>query len=154
ILFYWRRLNDVAETITDTEVRLNLPGQMTVKNRKFSIGGVVDVVREKGRTVMYDVKTHDPDYVSQNLSEYERQLNVYAYIWQKLRRHELSETAIIATQFPDSLNAAWEARELNNDAFEQELQRWNPVIQIPFDTGRGQETIKEFAHVVDSIEDG
>lgn len=110
VLAYWRKLKHVAETITDTEVRLNLPGQKSPRGRKFNIEGVVDIVREKGHTVMYDLKTHDPEYVKQNLIEYERQLNVYAHIWQNLRQQELNETAVIATRLPDSLDVAWRNR--------------------------------------------
>ena len=152
VLLYWRRLKKVADTITDTEVRLNLPGQETPKKRKFSIEGVVDIVREEGHTVMYDLKTHEPEYVMKNLAEYERQLNVYAHIWQNLRRQELNETAVIATQFPDSLNTAWENREQNPAVFERELQLWDPIIPIQFDTLHVQETIQEFARTVDLIE--
>jgi hypothetical protein len=154
VLLYWQRLKGLAETITDTEVRLNLPGQKTQKGRNFSIEGIVDIVREKGHTVMYDLKTHDPDQVRLNRSEYEQQLNVYAYIWQNLRGQELNETAIIATQFPESLNAAWEERRRDPAAFEQQLQSWDPVIPISFDTRHVNDTIKEFARTVDAIEDG
>lgn len=52
---------------------------------------------------MYDLKTHDPDYIRTNLGDYEDQLNIYAYIWKTLRRQDLDEAAIIATQFPESL---------------------------------------------------
>ncbi len=154
VMFYWHRLKDVAESITDTEVRLNLPGQRTPKGRKFNIEGVVDIVREKGRTVMYDLKTHDPEYIQKNQSEYTRQLNVYAHIWQELRQQELNETAVIATRFPDSLNVAWENRKRSPEAFEQELQKWNPVIQFPFNARHVEDVIGEFARTVDSIEDG
>jgi hypothetical protein len=154
VLFYWRRLKDIAKTITDTEVRLNLPGQKTPKKRKFCIEGVVDIVRERGRTVMYDLKTHDPDHVRQKLFDYERQLNVYAFIWKNLRQQDLNETAILATQFPASLNAAWENRDQNAAAFEQQLQQWDPIIPIPLDPQHVQETIQELARVVDDIEEG
>ena len=85
VVLYWRRLRDIAESITDTEVRLNLPCQKTPKGRAFSIEGVVDIVREADRTTMYDIKTHDLNFVKENLPFYEKQLNVYAYIWQHLR---------------------------------------------------------------------
>jgi hypothetical protein len=154
VVLYWRRLKEVAETITDTEVRLNLPGQATPKGRKFNIEGVVDIVREQGRTVMYDLKTHDPDYIRQNLTEYERQLNVYAHIWQNLRRQELNETAVIATRLPEPLDAAWVDRHRNPAAFEDALKEWNPVIPIPLNTQHVQDTIQAFASTVDRIEDG
>ena len=63
VLLYWRKLRKIAETVTDTEVRLNLPGQVTPNKRKFNIEGIVDIVRAEGRTVMYDIKTLDPRYV-------------------------------------------------------------------------------------------
>src|SRR5690348_9617353 len=100
VLLYWRRLKDIALKVTDTEVRLNLPHQVTPQGRMFGIEGIVDIVREQGETVMYDIKTHDADAIRQNLGAYEQQLNVYAYIWQKLRGEALDAMAIIATRFP------------------------------------------------------
>src|SRR5215203_1313146 len=100
---YYRKLRDVAEHVTDTEVRLTLPGQQTVNGREYTIEGIVDIVRDNDRTVMYDIKTHEADYVRQNIELYENQLNVYAHIWQNLRQQDLDETAIIATAFPQKL---------------------------------------------------
>lgn len=154
VLLYWQRLKEVAESITDTEVRLNLAGQQTPKKRAFNIEGVVDIVRGAGRTVMYDLKTHDPEYIKKNQLEYERQLNVYAYIWRKLREQPLDETAVIATRLPDSLNIAWENRERNPEAFSEELQKWDPVIPFPFNTRHVDDVIQEFGRTVDAIEDG
>ena len=96
VLLYWRRLRDVAEKVTETEVRLHLPNQTTPKGRKFNIEGVVDIVQEGEKTIMYDLKTHDADFVRANLSSYGGQLNVYAYIWQKLRGLRLDETALLS----------------------------------------------------------
>jgi len=154
VLFYWLRLKAVAEAVTDTEVRLNLAGQVTPKKRKFNIEGVVDIVREKARTVMYDLKTHDPEYIKKNASEYERQLNVYAHIWQKLRQQELDETAVIATRFPDSLNGAWDRQKEDPDRFEEELRNWNPIIEFKFNTKHVEDVVREFGRTVDAIEDG
>ena len=47
--------------------------------------GVVDIVREDDETWMYDIKTHDPDYVKTHKELYEKQLNVYSYIWQNFK---------------------------------------------------------------------
>ena len=58
VLMYWRKLHDIAEKVTDTEVKLNLPQQHTPAGRVFGIEGVVDIVRENDRIVMYDIKTH------------------------------------------------------------------------------------------------
>jgi hypothetical protein len=65
-LRYWQKLKHVAEKVTDTEVRLVLPHQQTPQNRRFNIEGVVDILRDEGRTIMYDIKTHDVDYVREN----------------------------------------------------------------------------------------
>ena len=154
VLLYWRKLRKIAETVTDTEVRLNLPNQETPYKRKFNIEGIVDIVRAEGWTVMYDLKTLDPEYVKKNLSEYERQLNVYAYIWKNLRGQRLDETAIIATQFPRALDDAYERREQNPGRFETEVEKWEPVIPVPLDDRHVEETVRELGAVVDCIEDG
>jgi hypothetical protein len=154
VLMYWKRLKKIAESITDTEVRLTLPGRKTPRGREFTIEGIVDIVREKGRTVMYDLKTHDPEYIRTNLREYQRQLNVYAYIWQTLRAQELNEMAIIATQFPEGIAAAWRNRGRNPGALDDELDRWDPVIGIGFNGSDVESTISEFADAIDAIEDG
>ena len=81
-LLYWLKLKDIAIRVTETEVRLNLPGRKTAQGRKFGIEGVVDIVKEADRTVMYDIKTHDADQVRDHIEGYEDQLNIYAFIWQ------------------------------------------------------------------------
>lgn len=158
VLLYWRRLREIAEKVTDTEVRLNLPNLQTPKGRKFGIDGIVDIVREPAtdgepaRTVMYDVKTHEADDVRANLDEYGQQLNVYAHIWQNLREQMLTETAVISTAFPEEVKRALQAGD--EAALERALQRWQPVIPIPFDTSDVAATVAHFAGVVDRIEDG
>lgn len=92
VLFYWKKMREVVENVTDTEVRLNLPEKLTPQGRKYGIEGIVDIIRENEKTVMYDIKTHDADYVRANTAEYEKQLNVYAHIWQNLRKQELDQT--------------------------------------------------------------
>lgn len=154
ILLYWKRLKKIAESITDTEVRLTLPGRKTPKGREFTIEGIVDIVREKGRTVMYDLKTHDPRDIKKYVQEYQRQLNVYAYIWQTLREQELNEMAVIATQFPKEVADAWRNRAHKPEVFDQELDRWEPVIDIGFNESDVESTISEFADTIDAIEDG
>src|SRR5689334_20809816 len=63
VRFYWRKLRHIAETVTDTEVKLNLPNQKTPKKRTFCIEGIVDIVREGEKVIMYDLKTHELEYV-------------------------------------------------------------------------------------------
>ena len=151
VLMYWRKLRSVAERVTDTEVKLSLPEQRSPKGRKFTIEGVVDIVKEEGDTWMYDIKTHDVEYIIANKDLYENQLNVYAYIWQTLRKQPLDHTAVISTSFPEKMRKAF----LNRDdaAFEYEFIQWEPLIEIDFDQSRVDETVGEFAKVVDRIED-
>lgn len=152
VLLYWRKLHDVAERVTDTEVKLNLPAQKTPGGRTFGIEGVVDIVREEGKTVMYDIKTHEVGYVRSNKELYEKQLNVYAYIWQNLRNQALDYTAIIATDYPDSIRDALAKGDSNSLAYE--LARWDPLVKLDFHPDRVQQTIDDFACTVDAIEDG
>lgn len=150
ILFYFRKMREVAETVTETEVKLTLPEQVSPEGNKFVIEGVVDIIREKHQTTMYDVKTHDADYVKANKDDYTDQLNVYTHIWQNLRNEKLDGTSIIATQFPRILKKAIDTGD--DDKMERELKKWEPVIPIPFSQEKVEDTIKKFACVVDKIE--
>ena len=150
VLFYYKKLKHVADNVTRTEVRLALPEQRTAQGRRFTIEGVVDVVQEGDETWLYDIKTHDPEHVRQHPGSYEQQLNVYAHIWQNLQRQPLHHTAIIATQYPRAMKDAWRRNDMA--AFLFEFERWQPLIELPFDQGRLEETLGSFAEVVDAIE--
>lgn len=152
VIMYFRKLSQIARSVTDTEVKLTLPQQSTPHGRQFTIEGVVDIIRDEKTqtTTMYDVKTHDAQLVRQSIGDYEKQLNVYTHIWQKLMQRSLHETAVIATQFPGPLK-----RALNEDderKIDHELAKWEPIVPIPFSQQRVEETIQEFAGVVDKIE--
>ena len=151
VLLYWRMMRDVALNVSDTEVRLSLPAQATPQGRIYSIDGIVDILRDNARTVMYDIKTHDADYVRANLEIYAEQLNVYAHIWQTLRRQNLDEMAIIATHFPESVGNA--LSDGNEQELEYALQGWQPLVQIDFHPDSVAGTIEEFGRVVDDIEE-
>jgi hypothetical protein len=152
VLMYWRKLPGVATTITQTEVRLSLPNQRTSTGTVFTIEGVVDIIRDNDRTVMYDIKTHDIDAVRSNMELYQQQLNVYAHIWQTLRGQELEETCIIATAFPKAIR---EAVALGDDAkLERELTKWEPQLTIPFSQQTLEETIQKFTEAIEAIEAG
>ncbi len=150
VLFYFRKLHSIAEKVTDTEVKLTLPDKTTPDDRKFSIEGVVDIVREDDEVWMYDIKTHDPDYIAGNIQYYQEQLNVYAHIYENLRGNKLDHTAVISTSFPANLRTAI----VSGDAvrIEQEILKWNPLIEIPCDPSKVQKTIENFAKTVDKIE--
>jgi len=152
VLIYWRKLNDIAERVTDTEVQLSLPGRETPRGREFTIEGVVDIVRDNDRVVMYDIKTHDADYVRANIELHEQQLNVYAHIWEEVRRQPLDEAAIIATNYPESVKHALTTGDpaILNYA----LSRWEPVVPISYDAARKDRTLYEFGQIVDEIEEG
>lgn len=152
VLLYWRKLRDIAERVTDTEVQLSLPGQETPHGREFTIEGVVDIVRDNDRVVMYDIKTHDADYVRANIELYEQQLNVYAHIWEELRGQPLDEAAIIATNYPESVKRALSTGD--PQALERALARWDPVVPISYDAARKDRTLYEFGQIVDKIEEG
>ena len=152
VLLYWRKLRDVAESITDTEVRLTFPNNVSPRGRDFSIQGVVDLLRDGEQTWMYDIKTHDADLVRANLRQYEQQLNVYAFIWHELRRQDLDGMAIIATDYPDAIKEALSSRDPL--MIQHALEEWNPVVPIDYNPEHVKETIQDFACVVDQIEDG
>jgi len=150
-LLYWRRLSNIARRVTETEVHLTLPSQKTRQERPFSIEGVVDIVREDGKTIMYDLKTHDTDAVRADLASYERQLNIYAYIWRQLRSQSLDQTAVIATALPEAVRQAIESGD--GETIQSALAAWDPVIEIPFATDHVEATVRDFGDVVDAIED-
>lgn len=152
VLLYWRMLNEIAKNVTDTEVRLNLPNQKTPDGRTYAIEGVVDILRDNERTVMYDIKTHNAEYVKSNLDVYEQQLNVYAHIWQNLRGQPLDGTAIIATDYPDYVRDVLASE--NETEIEHALSTWDPVVPIRFDPKKVMETIAKFGETVDDIENG
>lgn len=151
VLLYFEKMQEVATHVTHTEVKLTLPDQRTPLGRNFTIEGVVDIVRDDDETWMYDIKTHEPEYIISNIELYEKQLNVYAHIWQELRKEELDSTAIISTAFPHSLKQAY----LVNDVFriKYEMAKWEPLIMVPFKQESVKDTVNDFACVVDAIED-
>jgi len=151
VQLYWRRLEAIARQVTETEVRLQLPAQHSPGGRTFGIEGIVDIVREgDGRTTMYDIKTHDAQYVRANTEQYARQLNIYAHIWQELRGNRLDATAVICTTLPKDIETA----SVRGDpvGLAKAVAKWEPVIPIAFDAKGVQATIEEFGLVVDRIE--
>lgn len=152
VLHYWRKLKDVATTVTETEVKLSLPGQTTPKRRPFVIEGVVDIVRDGDRVVMYDLKTHEAKDVRAERESYEKQLNVYAHIWRGVRGQRLDQTAIIATRLPAELRDA--IRSGDRQAIPAAFEAWKPVVDLPFDDHDVRRTIEDFGRCVDDIEDG
>lgn len=153
VLFYWRKLKGIAIRVTETEVRLNLPNQESSGGHKFGIEGVVDIVREEDKTVMYDIKTHEADEVRENIEDYERQLNIYAHIWKNLNDQALDATAIIATAYPDSFKEALKESPPSQEKIYNEFLKWNPLVEIEFNPVHVKEVIEDFGTIIDCIED-
>lgn len=128
----------MARKITHTEVPLTLPSLKTPAGSIYSIYGVVDMAQEYDKPRLYDIKTHAASHVEANKDLYQKQLNVYAKIWQKLHRKELDGISIVATKLPDDKA--------------ENLSEWNPLVPLDFDQNSVDETIKEFGDVVDQIE--
>jgi DNA helicase-2/ATP-dependent DNA helicase PcrA len=152
VLCYWRKLKAIATSVTETEVKLALPGLKTPKGRPFVLEGVVDIVREGDKVLMYDLKTHEESEVRAERKLYEDQLNVYAYIWKRLRNQGLDGTAIVATRLPPELREALKARDPK--AINAAMAAWDPVVDLPFDEDEVARTIEDFGRCVDAIEDG
>ena len=150
VQLYWQKMHSVAECITDTEVKLCLPNQRTPKGLTYSIEGVVDIVRDDEKTVMYDIKTHDGDYVRANREVYADQLNVYAHIWHELRGQPLDGCAIIATDYPASVKRALALED--DEALGQALSEWDPLVPVSHNVEQVQQTVLDFGQVVDEIE--
>ena len=150
VLMYWRKMREVAEHVTDTEVKLTLPNQRSPAGHEFSIHGVVDIVREDDRTVMYDIKTHAQEYVRSNLELYQEQLNVYAHIWRELRGEPLDESAVIATRLSPQIHRALDQGD--EEFLAAVLQNWDPLVPIPFEGHQVEQTVEAFGRVVDDIE--
>jgi len=151
VLFYWQKMREVALSVSETEVRLSLPGNESPQERIFGIEGVVDIVREEGKTIIYDIKTHNADYVRSHIDLYEDQLNVYAHIWKELQKQPLDSTALICTEFPTEVKEA--LRRGDEAQLARALESWEPLIEIEFDRRHVKETIRAFGEVVDKIEE-
>lgn len=159
VMLYWLRLRDVAEHITDTEVPIHLPNQRSPEGRNFGIEGVVDIVREDGKIIMYDIKTHEADFVRDHLDLYTMQLNLYAYVWQQLRGQPLDDVAIIATAYPDDVRDAMPPgiaiRELDAEQrarLLKALDDWQPLVEMDYNAANIEDTIRLFGETVDLIE--
>jgi hypothetical protein len=154
VRWYWRKLKSIATAVTDTEVRLILPFQVSPSGKTiFSIEGIVDIVRDDRETIMYDVKTHDREFVDGNVEQYAAQLNVYAHIWQHLRGQPLDRMALIVTmprrELRDVIRRAVTDAEIENHPL---FIAWNPVVPINFDPTGVDDTIADFGTVVEQIE--
>ena len=160
-LFYYKKMFDFMQKISETEIKLTLPGQITPQGRRFTIEGVVDIVKEDGETWIYDLKTHDKAYIESNPDQYRGQVNIYAHIWQSLRGNELDRAGIISTALPTELKNAIKKLNLklenlhyadNDIRVKKALDNWQPIVEIDFNKELLDQTVKSFAEIVDKIE--
>jgi hypothetical protein len=147
---YYAKNKELVHKVTETEVKLTLPEQRTPAGRRFSIEGVVDIVREDTEVKMYDIKTHAPEDVRDNLELYAEQLNVYAHIFQQLRGNQLDATAIICTTYPKGLQAAM--KDGNPARIAREFDAWNAIVPVPFNQDGVEQMVTNFGVVIDRIE--
>lgn len=157
VLYYLYRMWDVAEKVSETEVKLVLPGQKTRKNRKFNLLGVVDLVSDSSGTTMYDLKTLEKDIILEDKDKFKKQLSIYSHIWSGIRDQKLDGTAIIATSVPNEVKKAIKEfvqdPEANFDGFSDALSRVNPIINIDVDEKQIKNFLTEFGDTVDKIEE-
>ena len=151
VLQYWRKMWHIAHEVTETELTLMLPRQKTPSGREFSIRGNVDLLRTENEFYMYDVKTESPDDIKGNMNRYEGQLNLYAKIYFDLYGDPMAKAAIIATGQSPALRKAWLTG--NNEKVNEELNKWNPFIEIPVNKESTTDIINEFGTTVDRIEE-
>jgi len=151
ILYYFRKNLDLIQKITEAEVKLTLPEQLSpTEKRKYTIEGVIDIVQEGEEVWMYDLKTHDRFSIENNKDFYRNQLNVYAFIWKSLRRNKLDNTAIISTSLPHPLKSA--IKQVNKAQIEYEFKNWNPVIPLGYTEDEVESMIEDFGRTVEDIE--
>ncbi|MCW7506120.1 PD-(D/E)XK nuclease family protein [Leptospira paudalimensis] len=146
VLYYYRKMRHVAENVEKSEVKLTLPDQITENGKRYSIEGVVDIIQNDGDLSMYDIKTHDIEYIRLNKSLYQDQLNLYGHIYENLTEDRLAKTAIISTHIPKELMT------LEGDAWQKEYDKWVPEEIFDYDRKEIKKTVKEFGKVVESIE--
>lgn len=157
VLYYLYRMWDIAEKVTETEVKLVLSGQKTKKNRKYNLLGVVDLVSDNSGTKMYDLKTLERDVILEDVDKFRKQLSIYSHIWKGIRDQKLDGAAIIATSVPSEIRKAIrdfiENPESKFIEFSSALNNVNPVISVEINESQIQSFLTEFGDIVDKIEE-
>lgn len=151
IIQYWRKMNKYANEITETELTLTLPNQKTPIGREFTVRGNVDLLQTENIFYMYDIKAESPDNIKDNLQKYKGQLNLYAKMYNNLYGDPMARAAIIATGQTSSLRKAWSSGD--EKKINEEINKWNPFIEIPVDMDSTTEILNEFGNTVDKIEE-
>ena len=148
IIYYFKKLRHIVDNVKRTEVKLTLADRKTPKGRRYSIEGIVDLVEESKKLCMYDIKTHELEYVKHNLEKYKDQLNLYAHIYENLNQTELDLLGVISTHIPHNLLA----HDMGTDDWKREFESWSPIVRIDTSKHEIEKIVNKFAVVVDKIE--
>lgn len=106
VKLYWAKLKDLALRATQSEVPISLSNLKTEEGRKLYDPRRGRCHRGGRQNILYDIKTHGPDFVRRNIGRYEAQLNIYAKIWSERSGSAIGGTAVIATPVPAKLRDA------------------------------------------------
>lgn len=157
IVYYLYRMWDIAENVTETEVKLVLPGQRTSKNRKYNLLGVVDLVSDDSGTRMYDLKTLEKDVILEDKDKFRKQLSIYTHIWKGIKDQKLDGSAIIATSVPVEIKKIVkqfiEEPEAKFEEFHSAIEKIDPIITVDVDEAQIQDFLTEFGDIIDKIEE-
>lgn len=157
VVYYLYRMWDIAENVTETEVKLVLPGQRTRKNRKYNLLGVVDLVSDDSGTRMYDLKTLEKDVILEDKEKFKKQLSIYSHIWKGIKDQKLDGTAIIATSVPAEIKRVVkqfiEDPEAKFQEFHSAIEKVEPIISVDVNEAQIQDFLTEFGDTIDKIEE-
>ena len=157
VVYYLYRMWDIAENVTETEVKLVLPGQRTRKNRKYNLLGVVDLVSDDSGTRMYDLKTLEKDVILEDKEKFRKQLSIYSHIWKGIKDQKLEGTAIIATSVPTEIKRVVkqfiEDPEAKFQEFHKAIEKVEPIISVDVNEAQIQDFLTEFGDTIDKIEE-
>ncbi|GFP76590.1 PD-(D/E)XK nuclease family protein [Clostridium fungisolvens] len=151
VKLYYEKLGKVAKNMTEAEVKLILPEQVTPKGKKYTIEGIVDIVEKEDKITMYDIKTHNVEEVRNDKDLYRGQLNMYAYMWKNLKGTEINNMAVIATAPSSELR---QATGIGDEIAVDIIDDWNPIVELEIDNNEVEKQIRCFGETVDKIEEG
>ena len=153
-LAYWITMQSVAEKVTETEVKLALPECISPAGRRFTIEGVVDIIRDDAGLEIFDIKSMPASYVLNNKPKFQEQLNVYAHILSNLKGVKVKRAAIIATGPEEGLRKELRNQQIPAAELQSLLSRLNPLVEMELCEESIADTITRFGKVIDSIESG
>lgn len=151
VKLYYEKLEKVAKNMTEAEVKLILPEQLTPKGKKYAIEAIVDIVEKDDEITMYDIKTHSSVEIENDKEFYKDQLNLYAHMWRNLKGTEIDNMAIIATAPPSELR---QASSIGDEIAVDIIDDWNPIVELEIDNKEIEKQIRCFGETIDKIEDG